>query len=91
MRAWYLTAVHAEWSRWAELVASFPQADQVGDCVVFNLGNSHRLIGRVRYAARRLYVLRILTHAEYDKSDWPTECGCHERPPRKLAKRSRGT
>jgi mRNA interferase HigB len=74
------------------MLASFPQADQVGDCVVFNVGNSHRLIGRIRYRTQRVYVLRVLTHAEYDRQKWPDECGCYEPPPvRRNGNNPRGT
>jgi len=92
LMAWYSVAARVEWLRWADVVATFPQADQVGDCVVFNIGNSHRLIGRIRYPTQRLYVLRILTHAEYDRQTWPDECGCFEPPPRRPYRRgTRGT
>lgn len=82
LREWYSAAEHSTWLRWADLIAMFPQADLVGDCVVFNIGNGHRLIGRVRYRTQRLYVLRIMSHSEYDKRAWPDECGCFKPPPK---------
>jgi hypothetical protein len=28
-----------------------------------------------------VYILRIMTHAEYDQENWPDQCGCHQPPP----------
>lgn len=38
---------------------------------MFNIkGNSYRLIARVNYRTQRVFILHILTHADYDKGDW---------------------
>jgi mRNA interferase HigB len=38
---------------------------------VFNIkGIRYRLVTAVHYNTRLVYVLRFLTHAEYDKDDW---------------------
>jgi len=51
----------------------FPPADQVGDLVVFNIGgNKYRLIASVHFNRQKVYVRRVLTHAEYDRGDWKT-------------------
>lgn len=94
LSAWYKLAVAATWHNFAELRGTFGSADQVGDCVVFDVGNNrYRLIGRVRYATDVLpgvvYVLKVMTHAEYDDNDWPDECGCHNPPPRPKDKPTR--
>jgi mRNA interferase HigB len=86
--AWYKLATAAAWRTFAALRATFGSADRVGDCVVFDIGgNKFRLIGRVRYTTARLpgvvYVLKVMTHAEYDDNTWPDECGCHDPPPKR--------
>ena len=91
LRAWYTATVGATWHHFAELRNTFGSADVVGDCVVFDVGNNRiRLIGRVRYAdATRggiVYVLAVLTHAEYDENKWPDDCGCHRKPKRKVVR-----
>jgi mRNA interferase HigB len=49
----------------------FPPMDQVGDVLIFDImGGSYRLIARVNYPARRLYVKALLTHREYDRKEW---------------------
>jgi mRNA interferase HigB len=49
----------------------YPSADFVGRKTVFNIaGNKFRLIARVNYQSRRVFVLHILTHKEYDRGAW---------------------
>jgi len=33
-------------------------------------GNDYRLIARVNYRTKRVFILLTLTHAEYSKGDW---------------------
>jgi len=83
LSAWYKIAKTAEWKNFAGLKQTFGSADQVGNCVVFDVGNNrYRLITRVFYP-HRLYVLRVMDHAEYDRVPWAKQCGCHQPPPRK--------
>ena len=84
LSAWYKLAKSAAWAHFGELRQTFGSADQVGNCVVFDVGNNRfRLIGRVNYARGILYVLRMMDHAEYDKQRWVDDCGCHKPPPKK--------
>lgn len=85
LQAWHTLASSKKtvWTCWADLKCDYPAADIVGDCVVFNIGgNKYRLIARLRYPVF-VYVLKVMTHAEYDKIDWQRECGCHRKPKRK--------
>lgn len=89
--AWYRLASAADWANFGALRRTFASADQVGNCVVFDVGNNrYRLIGRVRYATRIVYVLRVMDHQEYDKGAWPAQCGCHEPPPSREPGAARG-
>lgn len=72
---WYSVAKAAHWKTFVEARASFRHADQVtvesGRTVtVFNLGDAYRLIAAIHYNKERIYILRVLTHAEYDKGGW---------------------
>lgn len=96
LTAWYKLTTGETWHNFAELRGTFGSADQVGDCIVFDVGNNrYRLIGRLRYATDVLpgvvYVLRVMTHAEYDDNKWPDECGCHKPPKPKTKPRPRKT
>ena len=38
---------------------------------VFNVGgNLYRVVAAVHFNTQRVYVLRVMTHREYDSSDW---------------------
>src|SRR5262245_34200899 len=85
LATWYKIAKKKEWANFAALKQTFGTADQVGNCVVFDVGNNRfRLIARVLYPFGPLYVLKVMDHAEYDKSRWPDDCGCYNPPPRRM-------
>ena len=82
LTTWYKLAKTAAWANFGALKQTFGSADQVGTCVVFDVGNNRfRLIGRVNYAKGILYVLQVMDHAEYDRNRWVDSCGCHKPPP----------
>jgi mRNA interferase HigB len=86
LSAWHKPAKNADWANYAALKQTFGSADQVGNCVVFDVGNNRfRLIARVNYRRGIIYVLRVMDHAEYDKALWVDDCGCHDPPPKKSA------
>lgn len=74
--AWYAVAKRARWNSIAELRGDFPTADGVVVSshklvTVINIrGNNYRLIAAIHYNRKRVYLLRLLTHAEYDKGHW---------------------
>lgn len=93
LAAWYehVNSDDTNWQNWSDLKADYSSADLVGDCVVFNIGgNKYRLIARVRYNSHKVFVLKIMTHKEYDKSKWKDECGCFEEPPHKTTSQQKG-
>jgi mRNA interferase HigB len=71
LEAWYGVMRGATWKTPAELRQVYANADLVGRRTVFNIaGNKYRLIARVNYQTQRVFVLYILTHAEYDRWAW---------------------
>jgi mRNA interferase HigB len=86
---WYKIASNKSlrWANFADLKQTFGTADQVGYCVVFDVGNNlYRLIGRVNYKTSIIYVLAVMDHAEYDKGYWIGDCDCNQPPPKKKRK-----
>jgi len=72
---WYSVTKSVRWTSFAQTRATLRHADQVtvksGRVVtVFNLGNAFRLISAIHYDRGRIYILRVLTHADYDKGGW---------------------
>lgn len=90
---WHTITLGAHWDNFGSLRQTFGSADQVGNCVVFDVGNNRfRLIGRVNYAKGIVFVLKVMDHQEYDKKQWAENCGCHQPPPKSRPTRpNRGT
>lgn len=58
-----------------ELRLTFPSADLVGDCLVFNVGgNNYRVIAHLNYRRNEMFIRFVLSHAEYDKDKWKDDC-----------------
>jgi mRNA interferase HigB len=71
LRAWFREATLADWKNPAEVKAAYRSASVVGnDRVVFNIaGNKYRLVVRINYAYRVVYIRFIGTHRQYDQID----------------------
>jgi mRNA interferase HigB len=85
LRAWYthVSSKTISWSNWSDVKRSFATASIVGNCTVFNIGgNKYRLIARILFPSRKVFVLAVLTHAEYDENRWPEACHCFDPPPK---------
>ena len=71
LESWYAVVRTANWRTPVELKQVYRNADLVGRRTVFNIaGNKYRLIARVNYQTQRVFVLYLLTRAEYDKGAW---------------------
>lgn len=84
LRAWHTHVSHRSiaWQSWSEVKAQYGTASLVGNCVVFNIGgNKYRLVTRIPYPSQKVFVLRVMTHSEYDQENWKEECVCYEPPP----------
>lgn len=79
LRMWLKVAEAAEWNSFADVGGTFRSADLVrvksgGSVVVFDIGgNKFRVIGAVHYNTQRVFLLRVFTHAEYDRMNWKAE------------------
>jgi len=70
---WWRVAELAEWEKFADVKAAYRSADQVGKFTVFNIGgNKFRLVVRINYPYRIVYVRFVGTHEEYDTIDAET-------------------
>lgn len=73
---WYRDTVAAAWKSFPHVKATFGQTDVAkvdsGNTVaVFDIGgNKFRLIAKISYEKGKVYVLRVLTHKEYDQGRW---------------------
>ncbi|MEA5424287.1 type II toxin-antitoxin system HigB family toxin [Synechococcus sp. CCY9202] len=74
LKAWHAVAKAASWSEPAEIKAMFSSVSFLANNrVVFNIsGNKYRLIVKVEYRLKAIYIRFIGTHADYDKIDAST-------------------
>jgi len=68
---WYSIANSEIFSDFSDLRNWFPHADLISRRTVFNIsGNKYRMITRVNFISKRVFILDILTHSEYSKNKW---------------------
>lgn len=69
--AWFREAEQEDWDTPAAVKAKYRNASILGgNRVVFNVkGNTYRLVVKIKYAYRVVYVRFVGTHAEYDAVD----------------------
>jgi mRNA interferase HigB len=73
---WYKVTCSAQWRSLEDVRKLFPHTDSVkvgsGKSVtVFNVcGNKHRMIAAIHYNTGKLFVLGLMTHAEYSRNQW---------------------
>jgi len=74
LQDWHAQAAAADWATPADMKAQFAAASILrGSRVVFNIaGNKYRLVTKINYAYRVVYVRFIGTHEEYDQIDATT-------------------
>jgi mRNA interferase HigB len=73
---WLEAAAAARWRSLVDVRGLFRSADEVKvgsgrTVVVFNIaGNRFRLITAIHYNLQKVFVMMLLTHAEYGKDRW---------------------
>jgi mRNA interferase HigB len=68
---WFDVARAAEWDSLEEIRRTYRDTDMVGALAIFNIkGNHYRLIVRMAFPYRRIYIKEFLTHAQYTKGAW---------------------
>ena len=69
LRAWFKTVEQENWRSFSDLKRRFGSADVLpGNRAVVNIkGNTYRLVLKINYDWKIVYVRFIGTHAEYDR------------------------
>ncbi len=79
MEHWERATANAQWELPPDVKRTFNDVDSVsvrsGNTVyVFNIQrNEHRLIAAIHFNTEKVFVLRLMTHQEYDKGNWKDE------------------
>jgi mRNA interferase HigB len=69
LEAWYHEVKNAEWKNTQEIKEKYRSASIIGgNIVVFNIkGNKYRLVTKINYQMKIVYIKLIGTHKEYNK------------------------
>ena len=76
LEKWFKLTGAAKWKSLIDVRRIFPHADLVtvksgNTVIVFNVGGgNHRMITSIHYNTSKVYVVSIMTHAEYNKNKW---------------------
>jgi mRNA interferase HigB len=74
LRKWYTEMKNLRFQNFAELRKYYPSADQVGRLTVFNIkGNHYRLVVRIEYSYGKVFIRKLMTHADYSKEEWKND------------------
>ena len=67
--AWYREVEKEDWDTPAKVKAKYPNSSILGsNRVVFNIkGNTYRLVVKINYPKRIVFIRFVGTHAEYDR------------------------
>jgi mRNA interferase HigB len=74
LKVWYKAARKAEWTTLLDVKNTFPATDHItADRLVFDVGgNKWRIVARVDYQARMVFIRWVGDHKAYDKIDAAT-------------------
>ncbi len=69
LEAWYREAINADWNNPQKIKEKYASASIIRDNrVVFNIkGNKYRLVTKINYKMKNVYLRFFGTHKEYDK------------------------
>ena len=72
--AWYRQVLRADWASPAEVKRDIGNASILKDGrIIFNIaGNKYRIVARINYPYRVVYIRFVGTHGQYDKIDAQT-------------------
>jgi mRNA interferase HigB len=75
LTAWMAVVRKADWRRFADIRQTFNHSDIYGSFTIFDVGgNKYRVVAKVAFGMKALFIRAVLTHAEYDRKDWQPDC-----------------
>ncbi len=69
LQDWFKRTKKAEWENFSEMKQTFNSVDAVGNSkFVFNIkGNQYRIVAKVMFTIKRVYIRWVGKHSDYDK------------------------
>ena len=75
MQEWIKVVKAAEWNTTSNIRVTFNSADFYCNCVIFNVGgNNFRVIAKVAYRIKVVFIRFVMLHSEYDGRKWQSDC-----------------
>jgi mRNA interferase HigB len=69
--SWYKVTQNCYWENFSDVRKTYPSADLVKKLTVFNIcGNNYRLITKIQFSYKKVFIRAVLTHSEYDEGNW---------------------
>ena len=74
LKAWYAEARNSNWKTPVDVKKRYHTADVLfNNRVIFNIkGNKYRMVVKINYFSRTVFIRFVGTHAEYDRIDAET-------------------
>jgi len=74
-KKWIQSVREADWDDFSDIRRTFNHADIFKSCVIFDVGgNKFRIIAKVKFEWKVVYIRAVLTHLEYDQEKWRPDC-----------------
>jgi mRNA interferase HigB len=71
LKLWIVRAKHGHWNSFADVKRDCPSVRTDRRFTIFNIkGDHYRLLVRIEYQLKRIYIRYILTHEEYSQKRW---------------------
>lgn len=71
LNEWFRKASKLTAASFPVLRETFGSADYVDGFTLFDVGgNRYRIAAVIHYDKQRMYIRKVMTHAEYDRNDW---------------------
>ena len=75
LKIWIQRVRAAVWDDFSYVRKTFNHADIYKCCVIFDVGgNKYRVIAKIKYEWKIVYIRCVLTHIEYDQDKWQSDC-----------------
>lgn len=75
LRDWISVVRNADWDNFADVRRTFNHCDVYCTCTIFDVGgNKYRVIAKVAYRIKVVFIRFVLTHQEYDENEWQPDC-----------------
>lgn len=75
MREWITVIRNVNWQSFADIRRTFNHSDVYCKCTIFDIGgNKYRVIAKVAFRIKVVFIRYVLTHAEYEDLRWQADC-----------------